>query len=115
MIEAIAKIILGGSLIGIGIILIRKIPILVRIPETEIEEFDWRDSLLKAKERVKGSKFFSPNLDLEKVASKIRVLNLKVSKTTEDQLQKLREKSKKGKNREKDNYWEELKKTKNQR
>ena len=114
MAELFAKIILGGSLIGIGTILVRKIPILVKIPEKEIEEFDLKTLFLKFKTRIESSKIFSPDLVSQKLLSKIRILTLRIGRKTEDQLQKIREKSKRKNDRKNDNYWEELKNVKNQ-
>jgi hypothetical protein len=88
----IAKIVLGGSLIGIGTILIRKIPILIEIPEEEIEKFDWKIFFLKPFNWIKDLKIFSSDLFLQKILSKVRK-----------------------KDRKNDNYWEELKKVKNQK
>jgi len=114
MAELIAKIVLGGSLIGIGTILFRKAPILAEISEAEIEEIDWKLPILKFLAWIRNSKFFSSNLVLQKILSKIRVLTLVIGRKTESKLQKLREEAKRKKDREGDNYWEELKKAKNQ-
>jgi len=111
MIEIIAIIIFLGSLIGIGAVLFKKIPILLKIPESEIKEPNFKEPFLKLKNKIIESKIFSPDLILQKLFSKIRILTLRVEKKAEDQLQKLREKSKQKKTSENDNYWEELKKT----
>jgi len=112
MTEAIIKIMLGGSLIGIISIVFRKIPILIEIPESEIELFDWKTPFGGLRKKIVNSKTFSPEIILQKLLSKIRVMTLRVGRKTEDQLQRLREKSKKRKIRENDNYWEEVRRTK---
>lgn len=104
----IAKVILSGSLIGIGLILVRKIPVLREIPEAEIERFNWKTFFSK----FRRFKIFSLELILQKLLSKIRILTLIIGRKTESQLQKLREKSERKEAREKDNYWEELRKAK---
>ncbi len=111
----IAKIVLGGSLIGIGTILIRKIPILVEIPEEEIEKFDWKLLFLKLFNWIKGLKVFSSNLFLQKILSRVKILTLMIERKTESKLQRLRKEAKRKKDRENDSYWEELKKVKNQK
>lgn len=115
MAELIAKIVLGGSLIGIGAILVRKTPILVGIPETEIEKFDWKTFFLKPLNWIKNLKIFSSNLILQKILSKVKILTLIIGRKTENKLQKLRKEAKRKKDRESDNYWEELKKAKKQK
>lgn len=111
--ELIAKIILVFSLIGIGVIIFRKIPVLVKLPETPIE-FDIKAKILKIKEKIKNWKYFpkfSFEIYLQKILSKIRILTLKIENKTDNLLQKLREKTKKKKIAKNDNYWEEIKKS----
>ena len=115
MAELIAKIILGGSLIGIGMILVRKIPILVEMPEMETKELEQKSSFLRLGARLGSLKLFSPNLVLQKILSKVRILILRIERKTDDKLQKLREEAKRKKDIENDNYWEELKKVKSQK
>lgn len=110
MLELIALIILIFSLVGMGIILFRKIPLLLELPETLPSQFSWRNLLLKIKNStiLKG---FSIETLLQKILSKIRILTLKTDSKTSSLLQKLRERSQKKKFSENDNYWKEIKKS----
>jgi hypothetical protein len=114
--ETMATIILFGSLLGMGVILYRKIPQLSDLPETQAE-FNLKKNLLKLKENIKifpPFKDFSAEIFLQKLLSKIRVLALKTENKIGNWLQRLREKTK-NKKLDDDNYWEELKKsTKNE-
>jgi hypothetical protein len=113
MAEIIAIIILGTSLLGIGVILFRKVPLLVELPEASERPFQ-ETFWLKFKERIKnipGLKSFSFEIFLQKLLSRIRVLTLKTDNKTSGWLQKLREKSQKEKSQEDDNYWKEIKKS----
>jgi hypothetical protein len=117
MAEIIAIIILVGSLLGIGVILFRKIPVLVELPEVLEKSFQ-EPSWLKFKKKIKnipGLKSFSFEMFLQKLLSRIRVLTLKTDNKTSGWLQKLREKSQKNKFQENDNYWKEIKKSTNQK
>ena len=129
MIETIATIILICSLLGIGVIVRRKIPLLVELPESLPEEGESIGLKLKQKtEKLSPLKNFPYEIFLQKFISKIRILSLKTDKQTFNWLQKLREKSKKRtffsrsvdwqnqetkkKKLDEDNYWEEIKKIK---
>lgn len=110
--EIIAVTILFGSLLGIGVIIYRKIPILVGLPENLPREGE--PIVLKLKKKIKELhpfKNFSYEIFLQKMISKIRILSLKTDNQTFSWLQKLKEKTKK-KKLENDNYWQELKKIK---
>jgi len=112
MTELIASIILIGSLLGMGVILFRKIPILVKLPEV-IErpagENFWL--ILKKIKNIPGLRSFSFEIFLQKILSKIRILTLKTDNKTSNWLQKLRERSLRKKSKGNDNYWEEIKKS----
>ena len=113
--ELIATIILFGSLLGMVVILFRKIPVLVKLPEVLPQKVAC-PIFLKLKEKIKilnPFKSFSYEIFLQKILSKIRILSLKTDNKTFNWLQKLREKSKRKKIKENDNYWEELKKSTN--
>lgn len=112
MIELIASIILVVSLLGISVIVIRKIPLL---REMEIGETSPDFSFPAIKQRIqqgltaKAEKFFQ--LDfwdvlLQKIISKIKVLALKVETKCNFLLEKTRERSKRAKEHEK--YWEKV-------
>ena len=93
----------------------RKIPLLVELPETlsgKGEPFN-----LKLKKKIKEFSFFknfSYEIFLQKFISKIRILTLKTDNQTFSWLQELREKIKK-KKLEEDGYWEEIKKIKKEK
>ena len=110
MLELSATIILFISLIGMAIIIIRKIPILAELPIQEVK----RPKVLKIiKEKIKINgkvKLFSGDILLQKMLSNIRILTLKTDSKTSDWLAKLRQKSIKKKNSFSDDYWQKLKK-----
>lgn len=111
--ELIAGIILFCSLLGMGAIILRKIPVLVELPEV-IKKPSGEPFWPKLKRKIKntsGLKSFSYEIFLQKLLSRIRILTLKTDNKTSNWLQRLREKSKKNKFQENDNYWEEIKKS----
>jgi hypothetical protein len=129
MIEIIATIILIFSLLGMVVIVWRKIPLLLELSEDLPEEGDSFGLRLKRKTgELSPLKNLSYEPFLQKFISKIRILTLKTDNQTSSWLQKLREKSKKKsfstrfvnfqkqetrkKKLEEDNYWEEVKKVK---
>lgn len=110
MIELIAIIILSGSIFGILVISIRKIPALKTLPETGSKGF-LPAFLFGLKGKIQNIPFLkssSLEMFLQKVLSKIRVLTLKVENRIACWLQNLRQRSQRKK--EPDNYWDELKK-----
>ena len=110
MYDLIALIILAVSLIGAAVIVFRKIPLLLELPATSSFRFDWRNVFTKIK-NFPSFKRFSIDIFLQKLLSRIRILTLKTDNKTSGWLQKLREKSRKKKFEENDNYWEEIKKS----
>lgn len=115
MLELIAIIVLLISLISMAVIVWRKIPVLVELPEVLIKKGEPFSSRLKKKIReFNPLKKFSYELFLQKLISKIRILTLKTDIQTFNWLQKLKEKMKK-KKLDEDNYWEELKKIKKEK
>ncbi len=117
--EIAAIIILFSSLIGIGVILFRKIPVLAELPDYKPSNVvmsspvKWYKNLKEKVKNISFFKSFSSGVFLQKILSKIRILSLKVENKIAFWLQKLRERSLKKKNLENDNYWEELKKPTN--
>lgn len=108
--ELVAIIILVGSLLGILVILFRKIPVLVELPEERV--IAQERLFFKLRERIKNSRYFRPSyfeLFLQKILSKIRILTLKTENQIAIWLQKLRKKSLRKKEEKKDNYWQEIK------
>lgn len=114
MTESIATIILIVSFSGIGIFLFRKIPALLRLPETAPSYFNWPGFFKKIK-TLNIFKDFSSELFLQKVLSKVRILTLKTDHKTSNWLQRLRERSQKKKFEENGDYWQEVKKIKNEK
>ena len=110
MIELIFLIILICSLAVIGVILFRKIPLLLELSETVPFYFSWRAFLPKIKNSL-PFKEFSAEIFLQKILSKIRILTLKTDSKTSSWLQKLRARSQKKKFEEDDNYWKDIKKS----
>jgi len=107
MIEIILFIVFVISLVGMGVILYRKIPMLITLPEDKTKiKFKWPSISLP---------FFGKlnyELYLQKILSKVRVLTLKTENKTSSWLEKLRQKNNQKNNHQPDNYWEELKKSK---
>ena len=101
MSQIISLIIFFVSILGIGIILVRKIPVLVNLPPAPSAApppLSLRFPGLSKKEF------------LQKILSKIRTLSLKTDRQAAVWLQKLRTDSKKKSFGENDNYWQEVKK-----
>jgi len=112
--ELTALTIFFGSFLGIAAFAFRKIPVLVELPEVREEKIKWKELPLKLKEKVNGLspvKSFSFEIFLQKLLSRIRILTLKTDNKTSNWLQGSRERSKKKKFLENDNYWEEIKKS----
>jgi len=112
--ELIAIIILVGSLVGMAVIIFRKIPILAELSEIPAARISLKKGLFKLKEKIKilnPFKSLSSEIFLQKILTKIRIISLKTDNKTFNWLQKLRERTQKKKAEENDNYWEEIKKT----
>ena len=115
MVNLLAFIIFLASLLGIGFLLIRKIPLLLELPREIEKPKEGLFSRLKNKMKVFGPfKSFSSELFLHKLLSKARILTLKIEYKVSSWQVQLREKLKKKKEAEKDTYWEELKKSTNE-
>lgn len=111
MAESLAIIIFVLSFLGMAIIFWRKLPVLVTLEREP--RFSQSNFISKLKTRF--SNFhpfhnFSYDTFLQKILSKIRVLALKVEHKTTNHLQNMREKAKRKKETEGDNYWQALKK-----
>jgi hypothetical protein len=108
MFEIFAFLTLIFSFLGISVIVWRKIPVLSTLPEEKKESFFQR---LKRKLVEKNPfKKFSLEVFLQRVIFPIRILILRLDNLTFNWLRKLREKYQEKKKREKDTYWEEIKK-----
>ena len=110
MFGLIFLIILIGSLVGMGIIVFRKIPLLLELPEAALPQFNWQEPLIKIKNFL-PFRDFSFEIFLQKILSKIRILTLKTDSKTSNWLQRLRKRAQKKKFDENDNYWEEIRKS----
>jgi hypothetical protein len=113
MLALIAKITLVVSILGIAVILIRRMPELAALPvETKKAKEPGESFFVKLKNRVISLKLFKSSsfeIFLQKILSKIRVLTLRIENITAHWLLKLRERAKKKKEVENDRYWQELK------
>ena len=111
--EIAVQIILVCSLIGMGVIIFRKIPILAELSEISAARISLKESLFKLKEKIKilnHFKSFSYEIFLQKILSRFRILSLRAENKSFNWLQKLRERAQRKKIEENDNYWEEIKK-----
>lgn len=113
MTELIVALTLILSALGIIAFVWRKIPVLVKIPEDSLEKTE--SLALKLKRKFKESnpfKGFSYEIFLQKLLTKVRILSLKTDNKTFHWIQNLREKAKKKRRGQDDDYWEEVKKIK---
>ena len=108
--EIVASIILLGSVFGIVGIIVRKIPVLLTLPEILLQKESFFSKLKERLKKLNPFRNFSYEIFLQKILTKIRILSLKTDNKTFNWLQKLREKYQKNKIEKKDNYWEEVKK-----
>jgi len=117
MIDIIFLVIFLVSIAGMGVILIKKIPILAEL------SVDNDYSFLNKKRRVLWKKIngvvnrkiktFSGEIILQKILSKIRITSLKIENKTNSWLYKLRKKSlRKKESKLSDEYWEKIKEEK---
>jgi len=114
MIELILATTLLVSLVGMGMILYKKIPALINLPKTsknlpQVSKIVDKIKEMSIKEMSKIGRF-NHELFLQKILSKIRVLTLKTENKTTLWLEWLRRKKN---NHNKNDYWQELKKAKN--
>src|SRR3989344_3231487 len=115
MIEIIFLSLLIFSLLGMGVILFRKFPLLAKLPEIPISKKSLTTTIKERVKKLPGADKFDYEMYLQKLLSKIRILTLKTESTTESWLAKLRQKAIRKNGRNGDGYWEELKKTKTPR
>ncbi len=106
--DAVAFIVFMGSSLGLGGIVLRKLPAVSALPEEETKE---KIPGLTLHERISGInpwKNFSSSIFLEKTLKKIRILSLKTDHKTFSWLQKLKENNQKKKIEEDEGYWDEV-------
>ena len=112
MLELIAAIILIIGLIGMAVVVFRKIPVLVELPPQEIEG---SGALGKLKNKIRNNgtlESFSGEILLQKILSKIRILTLKTDEKTDSWLTKLRQRSLEKKKKFSDDYWKRIRRGK---
>ncbi len=112
MVEIILAIILFVSLLGLCVILSRKIPVLTGLPEAPKSGEPLAVRLRKQVQTLPGSDTINYELYLQKLLSRIRVLTMKTEQKTGIWLEKLRKRNNQKVNHKKDSYWEELKRAK---
>lgn len=110
MLELVALIVLILSLCCLGLIILKKVPLLLELPETVPFSFNWQECLKKIKSCCPFNNF-SFGIFLQKTLSKIRILTLKTDNKTSNWLQRLREKNQKKKIEQDDDYWQQLRKS----
>lgn len=98
------------SFLGISVIIGRKAKEISPLLEEKEESF-FPKFKRKLKE-INPFKNFSLEIFLQKIIFPIRILSLKIDNLTFNWLRKLRQKYQERKEKEKDNYWEEIKKAK---
>lgn len=110
MIEIAAIVVFFSSILGMGIIIFRKIPVLVSLPDA----LPVKDVLIiKFKKRIREIspfKNFSYELFLQKILAKIRILALKIENLTLNWVRKLKESYQKKKTLKLDDYWQKIRK-----
>lgn len=107
MLILINKIILIGSTLGIFFILLKKIPLITRLPEVLSEKERKIEVFWKIKEKIK---MFSWKSFLEKNLWRFKILILKMENFISRLIEKIRSSQKKEKEIEEDNYWDKIKK-----
>lgn len=98
------------SLFGILLILFRKMPLLVKLPEGNSIWELLTPEIKKGLAKIPGAKNIDYELYLQKMLSKARVLTMKVEGKTGNWLERLRQR-RNGHNHDSE-YWEELKNAK---
>jgi hypothetical protein len=107
--QIISLVILGLSFLGMSFLILRKVPALRQIAQNTQEGFSENVFISFAKKiiaKVPGLKSFSPEIFLQKIVSRLRVISLKSDQKTAGWLKKLREKNQ---TKEPDGYWDNLK------
>jgi len=109
MLELIILIIFLIGLTGMGVIIFRKIPALVELPEAEIKRSRiFRRFKHKIKNNGAIKSFSSKELLLQKILSKFRIFTLRTDKKTSNLLAKLRQKSIENKKKFSEDYWKRI-------
>ena len=112
MMVSIAQVVLITSFFSMAAILIWKIPVLKELKvnkKTRVRSFLTPRERIKKTLFLKNQRFFKLdfwNIFLQRILSKIKVLSLRIEAKSSRLLEKMREKTKKGKESEK--YWEKV-------
>ena len=116
MVELISFIVLLLSLAGMAVILWRKMPVLSKLPEPtgDLRKF-LAEKIKEGTKKIPMVKDFSYELYLQKMLSRIRVLTMKTENKTGSWLERLRQKKNQKDRTNNDNYWDNLKKAKDDR
>ncbi|MDP3732918.1 MAG: hypothetical protein Q8Q91_00100 [Candidatus Daviesbacteria bacterium] len=95
MVQLIVFIIFIASLAGVLFILLRKIPVLVRLPQNGSHGFKKNDFILNIEKKIKDTyfHFFQKQMLLHKVLSKFRLLTLKAERKIDESLHVIRKKA----------------------
>ena len=111
MLELILIIVFLGSLVGIGVVIIRKIPVLLERSEI-IRESQTKNIISVVRKKIKNNSLFNSffyETFLQKLLSRIKILTLRTETKIDSSLQGLRKKSQKRKKEISDDYWKDLK------
>jgi len=111
--EIIALVILLGSLGGIALILLRKIPTLLKLSADQDSEATLGGTVGKWKDKWTSSgrlQHLSSEAILQKVLLKTRIFALKLEQTSTNLLERLRKRSQEKKNQFSPDYWQQFKK-----
>jgi hypothetical protein len=102
MLILIFQIIFGISIIGVLVIVFRKIPVILRYPRHPFEEVSLLD---KVKEKINSSNFFHEVFvhRAEKILRKIKIFILKIDNFLAKRVDRLRDKIKRKKEEEEEN------------
>ncbi|OHA67060.1 MAG: hypothetical protein A3C82_02280 [Candidatus Wildermuthbacteria bacterium RIFCSPHIGHO2_02_FULL_47_12] len=113
--EITASITLVASLASLGYVVGRKIPLLLQFPAKQ-EGDSAREIFRNTKKKLQGSAPFkivsSPHIILQTLLSKARIFSLRTENKTSQWLESLRKKAQAKKAAFADDYWEQLKKSK---
>ncbi|MEK7510219.1 MAG: hypothetical protein AAB567_01525 [Patescibacteria group bacterium] len=101
-----------GSLVGILVILYRKVPVLLQLPPdgAGLKIQDFVPGMIRKIAKSERWKKIALEKVLQKILSKARVLALKTENRTGEWLEKLRQRSQERKTRFTESYWEQFKK-----
>jgi len=116
MVGLISIVILFLSLIGMAVILLRKMPDLCKLPEKNIAfGNNLTNGFKNGVKKLPGVKNFSYELYLQKLLSRIRIITLKTESKTGNWLERLRQKNCQKNQVNHNGYWDALKKAKDDR